>query len=141
MKSLFDDQEITRVTGINTVTYTTQDPYGRVIQQIKTYKTKKQAIDQVEANAKQEWLEKALAVLHKVALRNHTFTSDDVWRELENSGVEKPRTHSAMGAVFRRGWKAHYCEKTGRYIPSTQPSNHQRDIAQWLSLIYDPSIR
>ena len=141
LKSLFDEQEITRVTGINTTTFKTQDPYGRVIEQIKQYKTKKQAIDEVEANARQEWLDKALKVLRYVALRNYNFTSDDIWQELERQNIEKPRTHSAMGAVLRRGWKTHLCEKSGRYIPSKQNSNHQRDVAQWVSLIYDPSVR
>lgn len=140
-QSLFDEQEMTKVTGINTTTYVTKDPYGRTITQTKIYKTKHQAIDEVEQNAKIEWLNKAVEVLTYVAKTNFYFTSDDVWAELNKRGIEKPHSPSALGAVLRRGWKSHICEKTGKYIPSTQPSNHQRDVAQWQSLIYDPSIR
>lgn len=60
------------------------------------------------------------------------ITSDNVWKEL-NRQYPNVRTHEprAMGPIFSRMAKARLIEKTGQYIESTRPENHQRPIPVW----------
>lgn len=99
----------------------------------KEIKTKQQAVDEVENNANKVWLYTAQRIVETLAKTKVTFSSDDVWEELDRIRMNRPHEPSAMGAVFRNCARNKVCRKTGRYFPSKQSTNHQRDIAEWES--------
>lgn len=101
------------------------------VKQNKEIKNKHEAIDEVEKNANSVWLHTAQSVVEKLARTKSVFSSDDVWQELDRMQMPRPHEPSAMGAVFRNCARNKICRKTGRYFPSKQPTNHQRDIAEW----------
>lgn len=78
------------------------------------------------------WQAKAIDAMRAVALKQQTFTSDDVWQAL---GVVEERFGSQMGIVFRlakrRGWIA----STARFQESLRPSRHRCGIRIWQSLM------
>lgn len=94
------------------------------------YETKEEALARVERNADAAWYEAAREACLSVAQMRPTFTSDDIWKTLEWRGVA---THEpkAMGAVLNGLARAGLIRKTGRYVQTTRPQAHKRDIAEW----------
>jgi hypothetical protein len=95
------------------------------------------AMDQVDLNADPAWKDLMLQLVRVVALTHPTFTTDDVmilYMEIEDA----PKTHDlrALGPVMNKAAKAGYCVKTNTVDDSIRPSNHQRPLAIWRSLIY-----
>ena len=95
---------------------------------------KTEAIQVVGDNANQEWIDAAAAAVIKIALRQTTLTSDDVWEELSGKGVatHEPR---AMGAVMSRCARDGVIVRTDRVIPTKRSCANHRPIAIWLSLL------
>ena len=135
-ESLFGKEELQRVDGLNYKIYQTIDAYGRPYQKKVVVKTKKQAIDEVELNAEKIWWHKTKDVIHTLAKANTNFTSDEVWAELDRLGIPRPHQPTALGSVFRACCQAGWISKSGKYKPSTQPTNHQRDVAIWTSCFF-----
>lgn len=135
-ESLFDKEEMQKVDGLNYKTYQTLDAFGRPYQKTIVVKTKKQALDEVQSNAENDWWYKTKEVIHKLAKENINFTSDEVWAELDRLNIPRPHQPSALGSVFRACCQAGWITKSGKYKPSTQPTNHQRDVAIWTSCFF-----
>lgn len=134
--SLFDVDELQRVDGLNYKIYKTTDAYGRTYNKKIIIKTKKQAIDEVEKNADEVWWHKTKEVIRDLAKKKLEITSDDVWEELDRLQIPRPHQPSAMGSVFRACSQSGCIEKTGKYVPSRQLTNHQRDVAVWRSCFF-----
>lgn len=88
-----------------------------------------QAIDQVEENASDLWLEDAYAAIQFLAKERDLFTADSVW-EL----VGPAREPRAMGAVFRRAVRDAIVKPTNSYWSSTRPKRHAGPVRVWQSV-------
>jgi len=91
---------------------------------------KNQAIDQVEENASELWLEDAYEAIKFLAKERDLFTADNVW-EL----VGPAREPRAMGAVFRRAVRDKVVAATNTYWSSTRPMRHAGPVRVWRSTI------
>lgn len=91
-----------------------------------------QALARVEANADQDWKDRARAVIQELARTRVYFTTDDVWQELAKQDVEthEPR---AIGALMRQAAADHLIAPTNRYEPSARPACHGRPVRVWRS--------
>ncbi len=95
------------------------------------------AINQAAQNATNQWMELAWQTLKTVAQEQSELTSDDIWAILDrypNIQTHEPR---AMGAIFRKGVKHGWIQKTGRYITTTRPIAHCKPIAVWQSIAFE----
>ena len=128
---LFPQEEIDKFNTYNRKLYKTKNEEGKIEQRPVILKTKDQAIAQVESHADPQWIAKANEALDIVIKNNQEFTSDQVWKLLDSWQVPRPHSPSAMGAIMRRAALAKRIKKTGRFIPSAQATNHQRDVAVW----------
>ena len=128
---LFPQEEIDKFNTFNRKLYTTKNAEGRIVQCPAILKTKQQAIKEVETHADPQWIGKANEALDILIKNNQDFTSDQVWKLLDSWQVPRPHAPSAMGAIMRRAALAKRIKKTGRFIPSAQSTNHQRDVAVW----------
>ena len=89
------------------------------------------AIDRAEAAANPEWICMAKAILVILAKQRREFTTDEIWRSLQdaNVGTKEPR---ALGALMRKAEKARLIEKIpGKWIKSTRPECHHRPLQVW----------
>ena len=128
---LFPQEELDKFNLYNRKLYTTKNEEGKIVQCPVVLKTKQQAIKEVESHADPEWIGKANESLDILIKNNQEFTSDQVWKLLDSWQVPRPHAPSAMGSIMRRAALAKRIKKTGRFIPSTQGTNHQRDVAVW----------
>lgn len=87
-----------------------------------------------EAHRKQDaaWLQDALLVLRKIALRSDRLTVDDCWRELDRP----PRHHSQMSALMLAGQRRGWIEKTSAHRRSVRTVNGGRTVRVWRSRVY-----
>ena len=92
------------------------------------------ALQVVEENANHEWMTAAVAAVRKVALRQVTLTTDDVWDELKGNDLSthEPR---AMGAVMSKCARDGLITRTDRVIPTRRSSANCRPITIWYSLM------
>ena len=128
---LFPQEEIDKFNTFNRKLYTTKNEEGKIVQCPAILKTKQQAIKEVESHADPQWIGKANEALDILIKNNQEFTSDQVWELLDSWQVPRPHAPSAMGAIMRRAALSKRIKKTGRFIPSAQTTNHQRDVAVW----------
>lgn len=99
---------------------------------LKAVAITQEAIDRVEENANDQWMEEAGKVVQMLALQFHGFTTDDVWEWMQDVHPHLG-THDnrAMGAVMRRAARNNICVPTDRYVKSARPSCHHRPIRVW----------
>ena len=110
------------------------DPYGRiVIKSVKVVKTKNQALNDLDLGLNQKWKNKVLDVIIELSKTLSEFTTDEVWAKLDALGIPRPPTNSQMGSCIRIAIGKNYIKKSGRFRPSLQKTNHQRDVAIWTS--------
>ena len=128
---LFPQEELDKFNLYNRKLYTTKNEEGKITECPVIIKTKALAIKQVAAHADPQWVAKANEALDIVIKNNQEFTSDQVWKLLDSWQVPRPHSPSAMGSIMRSAAKSKRIKKTGRFIPSTQATNHQRDVAVW----------
>ena len=128
---LFPQEELDKFNTFNRKLYTTKNEEGKIEQRPVILKSKDQAIAEVESHADPQWIAKANEALDILIKNNQEFTSDQVWKLLDSWQVPRPHAPSAMGAIMRRAALAKRIKKTGRFIPSAQSTNHQRDVAVW----------
>ena len=128
---LFPQEELDKFNLYNRKLYTTKNEQGKIVQCPVVLKTKQQAIKEVESHADPQWIGKANEALDILIKNNQEFTSDQVSKLLDSWQVPRPHAPSAMGSIMRRAALAKRIKKTGRFIPSTQGTNHQRDVAVW----------
>ena len=87
------------------------------------------AIDQVEENATDLWLEDAYAAIQFLAKERDLFTADSVW-EL----VGPAREPRAMGAAFRRATRDEIVKPTNSYWTSTRAKRHAGPVRVWAAV-------
>ncbi len=87
-----------------------------------------------EAHREQDaaWLQDALLVLRKIALRSDRLSVDDCWREI----ARPPRHHSQMSALILAGQRRGWIEKTSVHRRSVRTVNGGRTVRIWRSRIY-----
>jgi hypothetical protein len=90
------------------------------------------------ARANAFWRENAEACLQRVARRQSSLTSDDVWEDLQRWGIHPPPEPRAMGAVMRHGESAGWIERTDatRVSPNPSTPNHRRPQRVYQSTSY-----
>ena len=93
------------------------------------------ALNQVESHAAPGFLEDALAVIRRVALRRETLTTDDVIPEM-TVGTHDGR---ALGAAMVKAAKAGYIVATDRFVNTNRVSRHHAPIRVWRSLVWGRS--
>lgn len=93
-----------------------------------------EALERVDKHADRSWKEVALDVVRHLAATRETFTTDDVWRELEKHSVSthEPR---AIGAVMRSCASSGMIRNTKRAVESTREECHRRPVTIWESLL------
>jgi len=91
-----------------------------------------EALARVEAHADPDWKDRAYAIIFELARVRVEFTTDDVWRELGQAGVDthEPR---ALGALMRQAAADHVIAPTDRYKPSSRVVCHGRPVRIWRS--------
>lgn len=128
---LFPQDELDEFYSYNRKTQMTKTESGTLINKPHIIKTKEKAVNEVEAHADPEWVAKAEHALEVVIQDEVNFTSDAIWKVLDHWQIPRPNSPSAMGSILRRAARNNKIRKTGRFIPSTQSTNHQRDVAEW----------
>lgn len=98
-------------------------------------KAREAGIDRVETGAGFDWLNRAMAAVHRLARSRATFTSDDLWKLVG----DPPGDPRALGAVMRGAARDKLCETTGTTVKSQRVVCHRRPIAVWRSLLHTPS--
>jgi hypothetical protein len=88
------------------------------------------AIQRAEKGAGDDWNERALEAVRKVAEQQSHFIVDDCW-----VFVEEPREPRAMGAVITKARKLGIIAATDEYRPSSRVSAHSNPRRVWRSLI------
>lgn len=91
------------------------------------------AIARVDRGTDAEWKEAATSVVYHLCRTMPVFTPDDIWA----TGLPKPREPRALGPIMLRAARERWCQKTGRYVASKAPTQHQNVIAEWESLIIE----
>lgn len=103
-------------------------------------KARDAALRSVARNAHQPWIEMARECIKYCAQFMPTFTTDDVWaeiedrcRRIEDGGGVAPATHEprALGAIMRSLSMTHVITTDGDYIKSTRAQSHARPIPVW----------
>lgn len=96
---------------------------------------KREAIARVNEHASEEWMEAARTAVRALARALPSLTTDDVWREVERTGMSthEPR---AMGAVMTRMARDRVIVSTNVTVESARPENHRRPIRVWRSLVF-----
>jgi len=90
-------------------------------------------VDQAGENANARWMSIAYEAGCMVAETLSEFTTDDIWRVLDEEGV-KTHDNRAMGAVIKNLKHDGWCRPTMRFVPSTRISRHGAPIRRWKSL-------
>jgi hypothetical protein len=97
---------------------------------------KKDGMDRVEAHANPVWSALADDVVHYLARRQKTLTTDDVWARIAQVSPVVTRDNRAMGPVMRRAARAGWVVKTDSTEKTDRPKANRRDIRIWKSRIY-----
>ena len=98
---------------------------------------KTQAIDAVEENANELWKLTALSIVEDLANSKQEFTTDDVWKKLDELPDVQTHEPRALGAVMRRAVRDGLIVSTSTHILSSRPSCHSRPIRVWKSTILE----
>ena len=103
---------------------------------MSNYEQTQLAIDTVEANAHEQWLDVAYAVLYELALTRDYFTSEDV-TDFMRARYPDVTTHEprAMGAVIRRGKRDGIIAPTQRFTTSRATNSNAYPKRVWGSLL------
>ena len=90
-----------------------------------------QALEQVEQNADDGWLDLALAAVKRTCEERAEWISDDIW---EVADLPSTREDRALGPVIRKAARLGWCVKTDRVRPSIRSRMSGKPC--WVSLIY-----
>lgn len=81
-------------------------------------------------------IEAALQVVHACALTMPLFSTDDVWRRLQETGQHFDKRHRRfLGAAMQQAAKLGWCEATAEYRPSERVECHGRPVRMWRSRV------
>jgi len=92
---------------------------------------KQEALDRVADHADPSWIKVALTVVYDLCRYRETFTTDDVWCELERLKAPEPHEPRALGAVMMRAKRRNWCFSTGQVTGSVRKQCHGRPIMVW----------
>jgi hypothetical protein len=92
------------------------------------------AIQQVTANADEDWKEEARSATRKAAFELRFFTTDDIWERMDPAAWTHERR--AMGGILRWAQSEGLVENTQRFQKSRRLAPHRRPLALWQSLVY-----
>lgn len=81
-----------------------------------------------------EWAVAAQRVVQRRSRVVHEFTTDHVWKWLEDDGVPGPREPRALGAVMRAVAGDGWIKATTDYTPSCRPGCHGRPVRIWQTI-------
>jgi len=101
-------------------------------------KARNEAIDQVGANASEEWKAQAHAAVFFVAKRRPKFTTDAVWFVLRERKVLPPHEPRALGAIMLWAVTEGLCVSLWRYKRSVRVACHRRPVVTYKSLVLLP---
>jgi hypothetical protein len=91
-----------------------------------------EAVDRVTRNAEPEWLLSAASAIYILSQTNEgAFTTDDVWKLLEQWEVEPPHEPRAMGGAIKTAQATGRIKATGSYVRSERPGCHGRPVMVW----------
>jgi hypothetical protein len=94
---------------------------------------KNEAIRAVERSSP-DAIEAALQVVQVCARTMPLFSTDDVWRRLEEAGQLFDKSHRRfLGAAMQQAAKLKWCEATAEYRPSARVQCHGRPVRMWRS--------
>ena len=94
-----------------------------------------EAMARVEAHADPDWKHMAVRAFMKVAYGSDEFTTDDVWRQLEEWEVPAPHEPRAMGPIVRSLVTQGVIEPVGRRKKSALPQGHCRPVEVYRRVI------
>lgn len=113
----------------------------RVLDPTESRRVTEQAIRQVDENAAEEWRERLEEAVTAVARRNPYITADLVWEYIgEPTLARTHRERSALGPVMRRAVAAGELAIAPNVRMSQRPSQHQKGLKVWRSLLYKGPI-
>lgn len=95
------------------------------------------AIARAERHALQEWKDTTMQIIKVLAIAYPTFTTDDVWLELNRTphvGTHEPR---ALGSMMRAAYKLGWVAPTDQYVKSRRPECHARPVKVWRSRFWE----
>lgn len=90
--------------------------------------------------ANPDWKDAALAIVRNLARTTGSFTTDQVWAELDAAGF-RTSEHRAMGAVMRAAAQRGWITRTDFTVPTTRPCANRRPVAVWQSRIANRNPR
>lgn len=91
-----------------------------------------EAIDRVERNADQEFLDSARLAIIQVARELSAFTTDDIWWNLRLRNVPAPGDPRAMGAAIRRAIREAIIRPAAEFPRrSVRTTCHSRPLRVW----------
>ena len=83
------------------------------------------ALERVAYGTPAEWAEHADAAIRRAAYANEFLTSDDVWRELDAAGVDRPPEPRALGPRMNAAVTDGVMGRTDMFRPSDRPETHR----------------
>lgn len=93
----------------------------------------KQALAQVDTNADVVWKSRAEFVVLYVAGSQEFFSSNDIWPYLD-----EPREPRALGTIMKAIQALGCITSTETFTKSNRPTQHNRPIRVWRSLVCRP---
>lgn len=94
-----------------------------------------EGIARADEHANGHWKALADDFIHRIAVRQATLTSEDVW---EMGLPENPTgSNAALGGRFRAAQSAGWIVRTSRTVPTLAHGKHGSQTVVWASLLYD----
>jgi hypothetical protein len=91
-----------------------------------------EAVERVTRHAEPEWLLSAASAIYVLSETGEgAFSTDDVWKLLEQWDVEPPHEPRAMGGAIKTAQAAGKIRATGAYVRSERPGCHGRPVMVW----------
>lgn len=91
------------------------------------------AVKAAASSADPKWMAAADRAVRRLAKREATFTTDEVWQALKRSKATTSERR-AMGAVMRKAAADGVIRSTQTYRVSTRPECHRRPVTIWESV-------
>lgn len=76
----------------------------------------------------------ALAAIKRIARKSSTFTTDDVWNDLNRRGITLVADSRVLGPIMQAAARDGLIKSTNRTRKTTRASNHRRPLTIWRSL-------
>jgi len=94
------------------------------------------AIVRANRHANDEWTSLVFKIIRYLAQELPSFTTDHVWKWLQEYPDVQTHEPRALGAMMREAYKSGWVEPTDRYENSHRPECHARPVRVWASRLY-----